>query len=184
MGIEELHGADGTGPRVANRRDVLLGATGIAVAAATSTVLGAGVANAAPAAGARSMTIAGLGAFEVLAFSWGASNSGSLHQGGGGSAGKANFQDVSLTRYTDAFTPDLVAAVATGNTFDSATLTFTPRGGRTPLVLTMTQVLVTSLSLGGSSGERQELTENLSLNFAKLTVSYGQESTDVNVAGL
>lgn len=41
----------------------------------------------------------------VLAWSWGASNSGTTHMGGGGGAGKANVQDLSLTRSTDAQSP-------------------------------------------------------------------------------
>ena len=34
---------------------------------------------------------------DVLAWSWGVSNSGSAHVGGGAGAGKANIQDLSLT---------------------------------------------------------------------------------------
>ena len=33
------------------------------------------------------------GEIDVLAWSWGMSQSGSFHTGGGGGAGKANFQD-------------------------------------------------------------------------------------------
>ena len=38
---------------------------------------------------------------DVLAWSWGVSQSGSFHQGLGGGAGKANFQDLSVTKYID-----------------------------------------------------------------------------------
>jgi type VI secretion system secreted protein Hcp len=38
---------------------------------------------------------------DVLAWSWGMSNSGTTHVGGGGGAGKASFQDISLTKYVD-----------------------------------------------------------------------------------
>ena len=41
---------------------------------------------------------------DVLAWSWGLSNSGTTHQGGGGGGGKANVQDLSFTQrsqYTD-----------------------------------------------------------------------------------
>jgi type VI secretion system secreted protein Hcp len=34
---------------------------------------------------------------DVLAWSWGVSNSGSTHQGGGGGSGKVNVQDLSFT---------------------------------------------------------------------------------------
>jgi type VI secretion system secreted protein Hcp len=158
---------------------VLLGATGIAVAAA-GTMFGGGAANAAPAAGPMSVEIAGLGSFEVLAFSWGASNSGSM-AGSGGGAGKANIQDVSLTKHTDQHSPALLSAVTVGEHFSKATLTFTPPGGRSPLVLEMTPVMVTSVSLGGTSDEMR-LTENLTLNFASFRFAYGQASTDFDIS--
>ena len=37
------------------------------------------------------------GEIDVLAWSWGLSQSGSFHVGGGGGAGKANFQDISFS---------------------------------------------------------------------------------------
>ena len=182
MGSDDPNGAGGTEARAgANRREVLLGATGLAVAAA-GTMFGAGVANAASAAGPMSVDIEGLGSFEVLAFSWGASNSGTLHMGGGGGSGKANFQDVSLTKYTDQYSPALMRAIATGQHFSKATLTYTPKGGRSPLVLELSPVLPTSMSLGGSS-EETRLTENLTLSFATFRFAYGQASTEFDVAG-
>ena len=44
----------------------------------------------------------------ILAWSWGVSNSGSAHLGGGAGSGKVNIQDLSLTKYIDVATPDLV----------------------------------------------------------------------------
>ena len=41
---------------------------------------------------------------DVLAWSWGMSQSGSMHMGGGG-AGKVNVQDLSFTKYIDKSTP-------------------------------------------------------------------------------
>ena len=41
------------------------------------------------------------GEIDVLAWSWGMSNSGSAHVGGGAGAGKANVQDLSFTKYID-----------------------------------------------------------------------------------
>lgn len=181
MGNDETDLSTASTPRAgANRREVLLGATGLAVAAAAGTVFGTGVANAAPSIGPMSMEISGLGTFEVLAFSWGASNSGGFQMGGGG-AGKANFQDVSITKYTDALSPALLEAIATGQHFTKATLTFAPQGGRSPLVLEGSPVLVTSMSLGGPA-DQARLTENLTLAFASFRFAYGQASTDLNVA--
>ena len=48
------------------------------------------------------------GEIDVLAWSWGMSNSGSAHVGGGAGAGKVNVQDLSFTKYIDKSTPDLL----------------------------------------------------------------------------
>ena len=54
------------------------------------------------------------GDIDILAWSWGASNSGSFHAGGGGGAGKANFQDISFTKYLDKSSPAIMIALAKG----------------------------------------------------------------------
>jgi len=38
---------------------------------------------------------------DVLAWSWGMTNSGSAHMGGGAGAGKVSVNDLSLTKYID-----------------------------------------------------------------------------------
>jgi type VI secretion system secreted protein Hcp len=43
--------------------------------------------------------------------------------------------------------------------------------------ITMSPVLVTSVSTGGSSGD-ERLTENVTLNFAKVKVSYTPQNAD------
>ena len=37
-------------------------------------------------------------AIDVVSWSWGLSNEGTFHSGSGGGAGKANFQDISITK--------------------------------------------------------------------------------------
>jgi type VI secretion system secreted protein Hcp len=110
---------------------------------------------------------------DVLAWSWGLSQSGTLHMGHGGGAGKVNVQDLSFTKYVDAATPNLFKACCDGKHFDEAVLTFRKAGG-SPLeylVLTLTEVMVTAVSTGGSSGE-DRFTENVTLNFAQFKLSY------------
>jgi type VI secretion system secreted protein Hcp len=110
---------------------------------------------------------------DVLAWSWGGSNSGTAHQGGGAGAGKVNVQDLSFTKWVDSATPELLLAVCNGKHFGEALLTVR-KAGENPveyIKITMTDVLITSLSTGGSGGE-DRLTENCSLNFAKVKVEY------------
>lgn len=110
---------------------------------------------------------------DVLAWSWGLSQSGTLHMGSGGGAGKVNVQDLSITKWVDSSSPNLIMACCTGQHFDEAVLTFRKAGG-SPLeylVLTLTEVMITAVSTGGSSGE-DRFTENVTLNFAKFNLSY------------
>ena len=117
------------------------------------------------------------GKTDVLAWSWGVSNSGSAHVGGGAGAGKANVQDLSFTKYVDKATPDLLLATCNGKHFDKATL-IVRKAGEKPLeylTITMNEVLVTSVSTGGSGGE-DRLTENVTLNFAEVKVDYIEQA--------
>jgi type VI secretion system secreted protein Hcp len=113
---------------------------------------------------------------DVLAWSWGMSNSGTV---GGIGTGKVNIQDISITKYVDKASPQLMLACAKGTHFTRATL-FLRKAGETKqhfMVITMDEVMVTSLSTGGSGGE-DRLTENISLNFGKITVDYWQQMPD------
>ena len=60
---------------------------------------------------------------DVLAWSWGLSNSGSAQQGGGLGAGKVNVQDISFTKYIDKSSPDLYLACCNGKHIKEAKLT-------------------------------------------------------------
>jgi len=113
------------------------------------------------------------GDIDVLAWSWGASNAGSFHAGGGGGAGKANFQDISITKYLDKASPAILIALAKGSHIPTATLLVRKagEGQQKYLEVTMNKVLVTSVSTGGSGGE-DRLTENVTLNFAEMKLEY------------
>ncbi len=116
------------------------------------------------------------GEIDILAWSWGMSNAGSFHVGGGGGSGKANFQDMSFTKWIDLSTPILSLYCANGDHFPSAQLTVR-KAGKIPLeylIIKMEKVLVTSMSTGGSGGE-DRLTENVTLNFASCEVLYTEQ---------
>jgi type VI secretion system secreted protein Hcp len=110
---------------------------------------------------------------DVLAWSWGLSNSGSAHVGGGAGAGKVNVQDLSFTKWIDSSTPKLVKACCDGAHFADALLTVRKAGGSPVeyVKLKLSEVLITSISTGGSGGE-DRLTENVTLNFAKFSLDY------------
>jgi type VI secretion system secreted protein Hcp len=114
---------------------------------------------------------------DVLAWSWGLSQSGSFSVGAGGGAGKVSVQDISITKYVDSATTALIVAACKGTHIKQAVLTVRKAGDK-PLEyikITLDSVLVSSLSTGGSGGE-DRLTENLSLNFAKFKVEYTKQA--------
>lgn len=122
------------------------------------------------------------GEIDVLAWSWGMSQSGTLHDPTGGGAGKANFQDISVTKYFDKSSIPLMQKLATGGRIDEAVLVVR-KAGKEPLEyikITMTNLIVTSSSTGGSGGE-SALTENISLNFAEFCTEYVEQNPDGSV---
>lgn len=116
---------------------------------------------------------------DLLAWSWGLSNSGTWGSGGGGGAGKCNIQDISFTKYVDSASCALMTISSNGDHIPTATLTVR-KAGKKPLeyiVYKFERVLVTSVSTGGSGGE-DRLTENITLNFAKVTMNYQAQQSD------
>ena len=115
---------------------------------------------------------------DVLAWSWGMSQSGTTHAGSGGGAGKVSVQDISVTKWVDKASPKLMKACAKGDHIDTGELVVR-KAGTNPLEylkIELEDILITSVSTGGSGGE-DRLTENVSLNFCKFKVSY-QEQDD------
>jgi type VI secretion system secreted protein Hcp len=121
---------------------------------------------------------------DSLAWSWGMSHSGTTHTGGGGGAGKASFQDLSFTKYIDSSTNALMNALAKGKHLEEVTLMVRKAGdGQQKYIgIKMEEVLVTSISTGGSGGE-DRLTENVTLNFAKVSFAYTPQDSKGTVAG-
>lgn len=116
---------------------------------------------------------------DVLAWSWGMSQSGTTHTGGGGGAGKVAVQDISLTKYVDRSSPDLLKACCNGTHYKNAKLILRKAGGTALeyLIITMETVLISSVSTGGSGGE-DRLTENVTINFGKVKVQYQPQKED------
>jgi type VI secretion system secreted protein Hcp len=117
---------------------------------------------------------------DVLAWSWGMSQSGTAHMGPGGGSGKVNVQDMSFTKYVDRSSANIMLKCCNGKHYPEATLVVRKAGGDTPLdyyKVKMTDVLISSISTGGSGGE-DRVTENVSLNFAKVQAVYTPQKPD------
>lgn len=109
------------------------------------------------------------GEIEILAWTFGMSYSG----GGIGSAGTVNVQDFSFTKYVDSSTVPFLSSLTKGSRF--ATMRLTIRNSAVPpaefLIVDMTNVLVSSLTGGGSIGDTR-LTENVTFTPGQITITY------------
>ena len=111
---------------------------------------------------------------DVLAWSWGVSNSGTYHLGGGAGAGKANFQDITVTKYVDKASPSFMNSCASGAHYPKAVMVARKSGGKKPInyfTITMDKVFVSSYQTGGSgSGGDDRITETVTPNFSEVEV--------------
>jgi type VI secretion system secreted protein Hcp len=119
---------------------------------------------------------------DVLAWSWGMAQSGTTHMGPGGGSGKVQVHDLSFTKYVDSASPQLMLFCSNGKHLKEAKL-FIRRaagekeGGLEYLKITMNEIIITSLSTGGSGGE-DRFTEHVTLNFADVKVEYTPQKDD------
>ncbi|MEM6304067.1 MAG: type VI secretion system tube protein Hcp [Pseudomonadota bacterium] len=116
---------------------------------------------------------------DILAWSWGASQGGTTHMGGGAGAGKATVNDISVTKYVDSASCALLQHVTTGKHIPKGRI-IVRKAGDSPLEyinISMEDIIITSYQTGGSGGE-DRLTENISLNFAKFGMYYTPQKAD------
>ena len=111
----------------------------------------------------------GTDAFEVQAWSWGASNPVDLNAGGGGGAGKVSVSDLNVMKAFDGCSPALLGGVATGKAFPTLTLTANDKDGATTIV-TLSEVRVSSWQASGSSASEVAV-ESVSFSFAKICLT-------------
>lgn len=121
---------------------------------------------------------------ELLSWSFGASNATSVTPGKTGlSAGRANVQDFAATKRTDKTTPPLFKACVTGKDIPKVTVSVrkaTGDGGQADfLVYTFTNVMISSLQMGGSNSDDIPV-ESVTFAFAKVEVKYLTQATADN----
>jgi type VI secretion system secreted protein Hcp len=112
------------------------------------------------------------GEIDILSFSWGLNQSGSVG-GGGGGAGKVTVNDLSIVKQLDGASPQLMEMCCRGEHVGSATLTLSRLGHKEQtedyFKVTMTDVLISSYQTGGSSNGVPA--EQVSFQFGSVEVS-------------
>lgn len=121
---------------------------------------------------------------QLVSWSWGASQNGTMQQGTGGGAGKVSVKDLSFTKHVDASSHLFLLHCCNGKHIPKATLSIRKAGGD-PLVyqkLELTNCIVSSISTGGTDGQ-DRLTETIALNFAKFKFEYTKQKEDGSADG-
>jgi len=113
-------------------------------------------------------TALGTDTFEARSWSWGATNSSTGGVGGGGGEGKAVISALSLTRVSDACSPDLLGGVVTGKHFPTFMLSQFDKDGVLKATVQLQDAILTSWQVGGTN-ESAEATEQVQISFRKLT---------------
>jgi type VI secretion system secreted protein Hcp len=116
---------------------------------------------------------------DVVAFEFGATQSGTAHDGGGSTAGRANVHDVVIVKYVDKASPLLFSHCVSGSHIKEAKLFVRKAGGKALdyLVITLGQVLVSSIEAGGN-GEDDRVRETVRMNFKTITHEYTPQKED------
>jgi len=117
------------------------------------------------------------GEIDVLSWSWGINQSGTMAAGGGGGAGKASFHDLSFMHSFDKASPAIMKACATGEHIPEALLISRKagKGQQEYIIFKLTDILVTSVQPSGSS---EHPMESVSMQFAKVDVEYKPQKPD------
>lgn len=121
---------------------------------------------------------------DVLSWTWGFMQSGTMHSRGGGGGGKASFNDMTVSAPIDKSCSILMQRCAKGTHIPTATLT-NRKAGDSPLdymKIEMKDVMVTSVSTGGVPGSPEQ-TFDYTLNFAHVKVSYQEQGKDGGAKG-
>ena len=119
------------------------------------------------------------GEIDVQSWSWGVSTSGGTGSGSGGGSGKAAFDNFHFVSRISTASPPLLNACSTGTHIKQATLSGTRGAGKSKSVdylkYKLSDVTVTSVQQFG--GEDQVPSEQFSLNYSKVEVSYTPQTT-------
>ena len=119
------------------------------------------------------------GEIEVLSWSWGVTQSGTMAHGGGGGEGKANFNDFNFTHHIDKASPVLMKACATGEHIKEATITVRKagKGQQEFLIIKMSDIIITGVAPSGA-GDGAATAEHVALQFAKVDLEYKPQKAD------
>jgi len=122
---------------------------------------------------------------QLLSFSWGETNAGTMRAGGGGGAGKVQMQDFHFVMNVCKASPKLFLACANGQHIPKATLTARKAGKdqQDYYKVTFSDLLISSFQTSGQAEAGHLPLEQVSFNFAKVELEYKEQAIDGSLKG-
>jgi len=117
---------------------------------------------------------------DIMSWTWGGSQSGTTHLGSGSGSGKAQFQDLVVTKYFDKSSPVLFQFLSTGKHIGKGTLFARKAAGESPLdylKIELADIIVTSMSINGNDSD-DRVVEMVALNFGEYKIVYTEQRPD------
>jgi type VI secretion system secreted protein Hcp len=118
----------------------------------------------------------------VLGWSWALTQTGTTHLSSGGGSGKVSVNDISFTKRIDTTSTNLVQKCCDGTHFKKAVFTMRKAGGKNPvefLKIELSDLIISSVS-ASVAPESETVIENVTLNFAKVKLTYTPQDKDGN----
>lgn len=117
---------------------------------------------------------------DVLSWSWGASQGGTMAFGGGGGSGKVVMQDFHFTMNVNKSTPQLIYHCSSGKHIPQAVLTCRKAGTEQQefLKYTFWDLLISSYQTGGTGQGNVVPIEQVSFNYTKMQCEYAHQKPD------
>jgi type VI secretion system secreted protein Hcp len=125
---------------------------------------------------------------DCYSWSWGATQSASMHTASGGSTGGSHIMDLAITKAMDKASPNLMQYCAQGTHMPEVTLHVEKSAGKARMEwykITMSNCIISSVSCSGSEGDAG--TESVTINFQKYGIIHtaqgdeGEEDTETEV---
>ena len=114
---------------------------------------------------------------DITSFSWGASQPGNMGVGGGGGAGKVNFNDLHINALIDKSTPAILKHCASGKHLNKIEVSVCKAGGEQIEYtrITLEDVLVTAVQYTGAGGD-DTVGVSYAFQAAKVKQQYWEQS--------
>ncbi|MDR1662080.1 MAG: type VI secretion system tube protein Hcp [Azoarcus sp.] len=118
------------------------------------------------------------GWIDVLDLSYSVTQSASMHTGGGGGVGKADFGPVQFSHYLDKASPNLFKYCAAGKHIPKVTFSICKVGDGSQefAKIVLTDVIVANVSPGGASGSG--MTETVAMAYSKIETTVKEQNAN------